>query len=167
MLVIRTSSSSNTQPVRTDTQHLPAGGIRGDWTVALSTAMTRAFPEQAQPKESTFVSPWELSARRRCPGDAAWAGRCTQPLGEQGGRLAVGSIQHHCLGCNLVSQLIQSNIKAHGEIRQAIQDKQSSRVVKQGRSHSCPEGRCPCSWQGGWNQMIFKVPSNPNHSIIL
>ena len=28
-------------------------------------------------------------------------------------------------------------------------------------------GRCPCSWQGGWNQMIFKVPSNPNHSMIL
>jgi len=27
--------------------------------------------------------------------------------------------------------------------------------------------RCPCSWQGGWNQMIFKVPSNPNHSMIL
>ena len=27
-------------------------------------------------------------------------------------------------------------------------------------------GRCPCSWQGGWNQMIFKVPSNPNHSIL-
>jgi len=26
---------------------------------------------------------------------------------------------------------------------------------------------CPCSWQGGWNQMIFKVPSNPNHSMIL
>jgi len=28
-------------------------------------------------------------------------------------------------------------------------------------------GKCPCSWQGGWNQMIFKVPSNPNHSMIL
>jgi len=28
-------------------------------------------------------------------------------------------------------------------------------------------GRCPCSWQGGWNQMIFKVLSNPNHSMIL
>ena len=28
-------------------------------------------------------------------------------------------------------------------------------------------GRCPCSWQGGWNQMIFKVPSNSNHSAIL
>ena len=27
--------------------------------------------------------------------------------------------------------------------------------------------RCPCSWQGGWNQIIFKVPSNPNHSMIL
>ena len=26
-------------------------------------------------------------------------------------------------------------------------------------------GRCPCWWQGGWNQMIFKVPSNPNHSM--
>ena len=28
-------------------------------------------------------------------------------------------------------------------------------------------GRCPCWWQGGWNQMIFKVSSNPNHSMIL
>ena len=27
-------------------------------------------------------------------------------------------------------------------------------------------GRCPCSWQWGWNQEIFKVPSNPNHSMI-
>ena len=25
-------------------------------------------------------------------------------------------------------------------------------------------GRCPCPWQGGWIQMIFKVPSNPTHS---
>jgi len=24
-----------------------------------------------------------------------------------------------------------------------------------------------CSRQGGWNQVIFKVPSNPNHSMIL
>ena len=28
-------------------------------------------------------------------------------------------------------------------------------------------GRCPCSWQGGWNQMIFKVSSNPYHSMVL
>jgi len=28
-------------------------------------------------------------------------------------------------------------------------------------------GRCPCSWQGDWNQMIFTVPSNPYHSMIL
>ena len=28
-------------------------------------------------------------------------------------------------------------------------------------------GRCPCPWQGRWNWMIFKVPSNPNHSMIL
>jgi len=28
-------------------------------------------------------------------------------------------------------------------------------------------GRCPCSWQGGWNKMIFKVTSNPYHSMIL
>ena len=28
-------------------------------------------------------------------------------------------------------------------------------------------GRCPCSWQEGWKQGIFKVPSNPNHSVIL
>jgi len=27
--------------------------------------------------------------------------------------------------------------------------------------------RCPCPWQGGWNEMIFKVTSNPNHSMIL
>ena len=28
-------------------------------------------------------------------------------------------------------------------------------------------GRCPCPWQGGWSEMIFKVPSNPAHSVIL
>ena len=28
-------------------------------------------------------------------------------------------------------------------------------------------GRCPCPWQGGWNEMIFKAPSNPNGSMIL
>jgi len=28
-------------------------------------------------------------------------------------------------------------------------------------------GRCPCSWQGRWNQMVFKVPSNPNYSMAL
>ena len=28
-------------------------------------------------------------------------------------------------------------------------------------------GRCPCPWQGGWNEMIFKAPSNSNHSMIL
>lgn len=22
-------------------------------------------------------------------------------------------------------------------------------------------GRCPCPWPGNWNEMIFKVPSNP------
>jgi len=25
----------------------------------------------------------------------------------------------------------------------------------------------PCPSQGGWNQLICKVPSNPNHSMIL
>ena len=28
-------------------------------------------------------------------------------------------------------------------------------------------GRCLCSWQGGWKQMIFKVPPNPYQSMIL
>jgi len=28
-------------------------------------------------------------------------------------------------------------------------------------------GRCPCSWWGGWNLMIFKVLSNLNYSMIL
>ena len=28
------------------------------------------------------------------------------------------------------------------------------------------KGRCPCPWQG-WDWMGFKVPSNPNHSMIL
>lgn len=28
-------------------------------------------------------------------------------------------------------------------------------------------GRRPCPWQRGWNQVIFKVPSSPNHSLIL
>ena len=27
-------------------------------------------------------------------------------------------------------------------------------------------GRCPCPWQRGWNWMIFKIPSNTNHSTI-
>lgn len=26
---------------------------------------------------------------------------------------------------------------------------------------ACPSGRCPCQWQWGWNNMIFKVASNP------
>lgn len=51
------------QLVRTDTQHLPAGGITGGWTVVLPTAMTNAFPEQAQPKDSTFMSLLQLPAR--------------------------------------------------------------------------------------------------------
>ena len=33
-------------------------------------------------------------------------------------------------------------------------------------SASWSSGRCPCSWQGSWNQMIFKVPSNPYHSMV-
>jgi len=28
-------------------------------------------------------------------------------------------------------------------------------------------GRGPCPWQRGWNEMVYKVPSNPNHSVIL
>jgi len=28
-------------------------------------------------------------------------------------------------------------------------------------------GRCPCSWEGTWNQMFFNIPSNPYHSMIL
>ena len=28
-------------------------------------------------------------------------------------------------------------------------------------------GRCPCPWQGGWNEMIFKVPSSPSHPVIV
>ena len=28
-------------------------------------------------------------------------------------------------------------------------------------------GRGPCSRQGGWNWMVFKIPFNPNHSMIL
>ena len=27
--------------------------------------------------------------------------------------------------------------------------------------------RCPYPWQGGWNWLIFKISSNPNHSVIL
>lgn len=26
-------------------------------------------------------------------------------------------------------------------------------------------GKCSCSWQGGWNEMIFKVSFHPNHSV--
>lgn len=28
-------------------------------------------------------------------------------------------------------------------------------------------GKCPRSWQAGWNEMIFGISSNPNHSVIL
>ena len=28
-------------------------------------------------------------------------------------------------------------------------------------------GKCPCPWQGGWNEMTCKVPSNSNHPLIL
>ncbi|NWW55037.1 WIPF1 protein, partial [Pedionomus torquatus] len=28
-------------------------------------------------------------------------------------------------------------------------------------------GRCPCPWQGGWNSMMFKVPSHSNRAVIL
>ena len=28
-------------------------------------------------------------------------------------------------------------------------------------------GRCPCPWQGSWNYTVFKVPCNPNCSVIL
>lgn len=27
-------------------------------------------------------------------------------------------------------------------------------------------GRCSCPWQGDWKQVTFKVPSNPDYSII-
>lgn len=27
--------------------------------------------------------------------------------------------------------------------------------------------KCPHPWQGGWNQMVFKVPCSPNHSVVL
>jgi len=27
--------------------------------------------------------------------------------------------------------------------------------------------RRPCPWQGDWNWVIYKVPSNPNRSVIL
>jgi len=30
-----------------------------------------------------------------------------------------------------------------------------------------PSGRGPFPWQGGWNWMVFRVPSNPSHSVIL
>lgn len=61
--VIRTLTSSTTWLVRMDTQQLPARGITGGWTAALSTAMPSAFPQQVQPKESTFMSPLQLPAR--------------------------------------------------------------------------------------------------------
>jgi len=28
-------------------------------------------------------------------------------------------------------------------------------------------GRCPCPWQGAWDYMTFKTPSNAHHSMIL
>lgn len=32
---------------------------------------------------------------------------------------------------------------------------------------SCSSARCPYPWQGCWNWMIFKVPFNQNHSMIV
>lgn len=29
-----------------------------------------------------------------------------------------------------------------------------------------PNTRRPCQWQGDWNQIIFKIPVKPNHSMI-
>lgn len=34
-----------------------------------------------------------------------------------------------------------------------------------GHGFEQPSGWCPCPWQS--NEIIFKVPSNPNHSMIL
>jgi len=42
-----------------------------------------------------------------------------------------------------------------------------NREAVDARSLAVFKARCPCSWQGGWNQMIFKVPSNPYHPMIL
>lgn len=28
-------------------------------------------------------------------------------------------------------------------------------------------GRYPCPWQGCWNEIMFKIPSNTNHSVVL
>lgn len=32
---------------------------------------------------------------------------------------------------------------------------------------SCSSGRCTCLWQRSWNQGIFKIHSEPNHSVVL
>jgi len=51
-----------------------------------------------------------------------------------------------------------------------VEDAPSLAVFKarlDGALSTLVSGRCPCSWQRGWNQMIFKVPSKPYHSMIL
>jgi len=45
--------------------------------------------------------------------------------------------------------------------------RQGSKPGWTGLRATWPSGRCPCSWQVGWKEMIFKVPSNPKHSVIL
>lgn len=32
---------------------------------------------------------------------------------------------------------------------------------------SCSRAKCPCSWQGAWNEVILKVPANPSLAEIL
>ena len=44
---------------------------------------------------------------------------------------------------------------------------QCSRPGWMGLWATLSSGRCPWSWQGWWNQIVFKVTSNPNHSMIL
>jgi len=61
--------------------------------------------------------------------------------------------------------LIKIEIKKNQEIYLKNREFQSSRYVNAALLlYRCI---CPCSLQGCWNQMIFKVPSNPSHAMIL
>lgn len=36
-----------------------------------------------------------------------------------------------------------------------------------GARSNLTQWQVPCPWQGAWNWVLFKAPSNPNHSVIL
>lgn len=123
-------------PASEDGHAAPASGryCRG-WTLTLPAARTRAFPEQAQPKDSTLCAPCTLQV----PQGSGYSQLLYPTLSEQGDRLA-----QCCLGCGLVPQLIQSNIKG----REEITDTQP-RTSSAAGWLSTEEAPCGCSPMSG------------------